>query len=159
MKPALIVILSLTLLTGYSQNYKKDNTAVRVITTLTAWSILNGIGDGLNDNGNKGFGHSVNALSSAILISGMIWSQPDKKDLLNTLISAAGIRFVTFDYAYNLTRGLPLEYTGTTSPGDKLQKRVPANFKTLTKATVLCFTLGFTFNEPKHYDTLPQWGR
>jgi hypothetical protein len=154
MKLFLILILSFSFLIGQSQNYQKAklSQSTKVLTTLAIWSISNGIGDALNDSGHKTAGHALNAFSAAALLSGTIWSQPVKRDWLTYLISSAGVRFVTFDYAYNLTRGLPIEYSGTTSPDDRIKNKVPAGFKTFTKATVLCFTLGFTINtlNPKY---------
>jgi hypothetical protein len=143
MKKLLTIILLFSFLTAQAQQGK----ALKVLGTAFAWSILNGIGDGLNDSGHKTAGHAVNALSYATLAAGTIWSEPERKDWLRYLTIAAGMRYVTFDASYNLTRDLPYNYIGTTAGSDRLLKKVPAGFRTYTKGVVLCATVGFTFNE------------
>jgi hypothetical protein len=142
-KLLLISLLSSLLIFARAQEYK----ALKVIGTMVTWSVLNGIGDGLNDNGQKGWGHAVNALSYATLIGGTVWSEPERKDWLRYITIAAGMRFVTFDASYNLTRNLPVNYIGTTAWSDRAQSNVPAHFRTFTKAVVGCVTIGFTFNQ------------
>jgi hypothetical protein len=143
MKKLLILLLLFATLTAHAQ----DSKALKVIGTFVVWSILNGIGDGLNDSGHKTAGHTVNALSYATLIGGTIWSEPERKDWLRYLTIAAGMRYVTFDASYNLTRDLRFDYIGTTAGIDKAMTKVPAGFRTYTKGVVLCATVGFTFNE------------
>jgi hypothetical protein len=143
MKKLLTILFLFYFLTSHAQEHK----ALKVLGTMTVFSILNGIGDGLNDNGHKTAGHAVNALSFATLIGGTVWSEPDRKDWLRYLVIGAGMRFVTFDASYNLTRDLPYNYIGTTAGTDKLMAKVPAHFRTFTKGVVLCGTVGFSFNE------------
>jgi hypothetical protein len=144
-----ILLLSSLIVSVSAQGYTRERIpkSVKVLTTMAAWSILNGIGDGLNDNGDKGWGHAVNALSYATLIGGTVWSEPDKKEWLDYLVIGAGIRFITFDGAYNLTRDLPLTYIGTTATIDKAQAKVPAGFRTFTRGVVLCATVGFAIDK------------
>jgi hypothetical protein len=59
MKKLLILLLLISTLTSHAQ----DGKALKVLGTMTVFSILNGIGDGLNDSGHKTAGHAVNALS------------------------------------------------------------------------------------------------
>jgi hypothetical protein len=143
MKKLLIILLLFSFLISHAQQGK----ALKVLGTAFAWSILNGIGDGLNDNGNKTWGHAVNALSYATLAAGTIWSQPEREDWLSHLVIYGGARFVSFDPAYNLTRDLRYDYIGTTAGIDKAMTKVPAHFRTFTRGVVLCGTVGFTFNE------------
>jgi hypothetical protein len=138
----LISLLSSIFLFGYSQ----ENRVVKVLGTFAAWSIMNGIGDGLNDSGHKTLGHSFNAASAAALAGGILWSQPDKKDWFDYFVIGAGVRYVTFDVSYNLTRDLPYDYIGTTAGTDRLLNKVPAGFRTYTKGLVLCFSISYTFN-------------
>jgi hypothetical protein len=143
MKKLLTIILLFSFLTAHAQ----DGKALKILGTAFAWSILNGIGDGLNDSGHKTAGHAVNALSYATLIGGTIWSEPERKDWLRYLTIAAGMRYVTFDASYNLTRDLRYDYIGTTAGIDKAMTKVPAHFRTFTRGVVLCGTIGFAFNE------------
>jgi hypothetical protein len=142
-KLLLVSLLSSLLIFAKAQEYK----ALKVLGTVFGAVVLNGIGDGLNDNGQKGWGHAVNALSYATLIGGTIWSEPERKDWLRHLIIYGGVRYVFFDASYNLTRDLPVNYIGTTAWSDKAQAKVPAHFRTFTKTVVGCVTIGFTFNE------------
>jgi hypothetical protein len=143
MKKLLIILLLFSTLTAHAQQGK----ALKVLGTAFAFSILNGIGDGLNDSGHKTAGHAVNALSYATLAAGTIWSEPERKDWWRHLIIYGGARYVTFDASYNLTRDLPITYIGTTAGSDRLLKKVPAGFRTYTKGVVFVTTVGFTFNE------------
>jgi hypothetical protein len=143
MKKLFTIFLLFCFLTAHSQ----DGKALKVLGTMTVFSILNGIGDGLNDSNHKTAGHTVNALSYATLIGGTIWSEPERKDWLRYLVVGAGMRYVVFDASYNITRGLPLTYVGTTANIDKAMSKVPAGYRTFTKGIVLCGTVGFTFNE------------
>jgi hypothetical protein len=143
MKNLLTILLSFFLITAHAQ----DGKALKVLGTMTAFAILNGIGDGLNDSNHKTAGHTVNALSYATLIGVTIWSEPERKDWLRYLVVGAGMRYVVFDASYNITRGLPYDYIGTTAGSDRLLKGVPSGYRTFTKGIVLCGTVGFTFNE------------
>lgn len=141
-KLLLISLLSSVLIITQAQEYK----ALKILGTMTAFSILNGIGDGLNDSGHKTVGHTINALSYGVLIGGTVWSEPDRKDWLRYITIAAGMRYVTFDASYNLTRGLKYDYIGTTAPTDRAMAKVPAGFRTFTKGVIGCATIGFTFD-------------
>ena len=143
MKKFLLISLLSSCLIAQAQR----GTAFKVLGTAFVWATLNGIGDGLNDNGNKTAGHVVNALSYAALITGTVWSEPERKDWLRHIVIDGGIRYVCFDPAYNLTRNLPVTYVGTTAGIDKAMTKVPAGFRTFTRGVVLCGTVGFTFNE------------
>jgi hypothetical protein len=154
MKRLLTLILLFVFLTCEAQER-----AFKILGTFATWSILNGIGDGLNDSGHKTAGHAFNAASATALITGTIWSQPDKKDWLDYLVIGGGIRYVAFDASYNLTRGLRYDYIGTTAGTDRLLKNVPPGFRTYTKGIVLCFSVGYTFNTfgKKHYSKNKTW--
>lgn len=103
--------------------------------------ILNGIGDGLNDSGKKTTGHLFNAASIGVLLgSPFILEYKDK--WYKYVISYTTLRVGFFDYSYNTTRGLPLNYIGTTSITDKAYRKFggpgfirPAN---------MIFGIGFT---------------
>jgi hypothetical protein len=143
MKNLLAILLSLFLI---SNLHAQDGKVLKILGTAATWSILNGIGDGLNDSGEKGWGHAVNALSAAVLIGGTVWSEPNRKDWLRYIVIYAGARYVTFDPAYNLTRGLPVTYIGTTATIDKEMSKVPPGMRTFSRGLMACFTIGFTIN-------------
>jgi hypothetical protein len=124
---------------------------VKVIGTMIAWSVLNGIGDGLNDNGEKGWGHAINALSYATLLGGTIWSHPEKGEWPIYFIDAAAFRFALFNHSYNTIRGLPWNYIGTTETTDKLLKNVPAHFRNFVADIGICVSVGITIDRMKPY--------
>ena len=92
---------------------------VKVITIFTASILLDAVGDGLYDNGQKTWGHSLQAASTGLLLMSPLFLNMDKDNFWWYLISYTSLRIALFDYTYNITRGLPLEYRGTTSVWDK----------------------------------------
>ena len=102
---------------------------VKVIGLYTAAIVLNGIGDGLNGEGEalkstrqtdyKTWGHVCNAASIGLLVASPFLIDYDTKKWYWYMASYVSLRIGLFDVAYNLTRGLPVGYTGTTSSTDK----------------------------------------
>jgi len=92
---------------------------VKVITIFTASIALDAIGDGLYDSGDKTAGHTLQAASTGLLVASPLFLDMDRDNFWWYLISYVSLRIAFFDYSYNLTRGLPLEYRGTTSLWDK----------------------------------------
>jgi hypothetical protein len=120
MKKLLTALLLFTILTAQAQEikYSKISTSTKVITLTLGSVFLNAAGDGLNDNGQKGWGHILNAASIATLLT--LPLIVDKSEFLTTALTYVGFRFSCFNPMYNATRGLPLTYMGTTSFDDKL---------------------------------------
>lgn len=118
------------------------NNGTRAVILIGTSIILNAIGDGLNDSQHKAMGHACNALSTVALISLPIFTRMTRHEGLYLFVGYSLIRFSTFNYIYNATRGLPLSYTGTTSYPDiwynKFEPTGMAIFKTIT------FTVGIT---------------
>jgi hypothetical protein len=86
------------------------------ITSIT----FNAIGDGKNNDNEKTIGHIFNAFSILVLLlipSIIVW---DRNPWVIYILSYAFLRAAIFDIAYNLTRGLPWNYIGSTSITDKL---------------------------------------
>lgn len=92
---------------------------VKVIGIYSASILLNAIGDGLNDSGKKTTGHLLNAASIATLLGSPFLIHYDTKKWYIYLISYTSLRIGLFDMTYNRTRGLPLNYIGSTSITDK----------------------------------------
>jgi len=105
--------------TNTNSNKHKKQGDLKVIGIYAASIILNGIGDGLNNNNNKTAGHIVNALSISMLLISPFLMDYDKKKWYWYLATYTFLRIGLFDSTYNLTRKLPLEYVGTTSLTDK----------------------------------------
>lgn len=100
--------------------------AWKVISVYSSSIVLDAIGDGLNDSGDKDWGHLCNAASVGILLTSPFIIDYDKSKWGYYLTSYTALRIALFDYTYNTTRGLPLNYIGNTSFWDKgLQKLNP----------------------------------
>lgn len=106
------------------------------------------IGDALNDEGNKGLGHAFDAASVGTHIY-MLWNPntqfKDFREFAIGVVMYTGIRYAIFNLTYNLVRGLPYNYVGTTDFIDK-------NFSQLSsmmfpKMIVLTFVISLDFNE------------
>ena len=100
---------------------KKDHsTALKTIGIYTASIVLDAVGDGLMDNGDKQWGHLCNAASTGILVASPFVIDFKKEDWIWHLTSYTLMRMAIFDIVYNLTRGLAWNYHGTTSGWDGL---------------------------------------
>ena len=115
--------------------------SVKVITIFSSSIILDAVGDGLYDSGQKTLGHSFQAMSTGILLTSPIFLDMDKDNFWWYIVSYVSLRIGLFDYSYNATRGLPLGYVGTTSLSDKvLQEFNPGSH--LWFPRTIFFTLG-----------------
>jgi hypothetical protein len=96
--------------------------------------LFKAIGDGLNDSGKKGIGHSLQALSFVPLLIAIhpIWYV--------AILSYGFLMIAFFDYTYNLSRGLKWNFVGTTSWWDNAIKRVPFGFMLFVR--VICLVVG-----------------
>lgn len=103
---------------------KKIPESVKVITLYSSAIILNAVGDGLNDSGEKQWGHACNAASIGILLTSPFIIDYEKSKWGWYLTSYTSLRIALFDYSYNLSRGLPLNYIGGTSTWDKVLKEM-----------------------------------
>lgn len=104
---------------SYQISKNKKLNSLKLIGIYTASILLNGIGDGLNDNNHKTTGHILNSLSIGVLVVSPFLLDYDKKKWYWYLATYTSLRIGLFDIAYNSTRGLPFGYSGTTSPSDK----------------------------------------
>lgn len=110
---------------NYHRAKKLNN--IKLIGIYTASILLNGIGDGLNDNKHKTTGHILNGLSIGALISSPFLLDYDKKKWYWYLATYTSLRIGLFDIAYNSTRGLPFSYSGMTSTSDKFYNYMHIN--------------------------------
>lgn len=126
MKKLLLLILISSLLTINTQaqyrQRKNISEPIKVVAIYTGSIVLNAIGDGLNDSGSKMWGHSLNALSTGLLLTSPFIVDYDKSKWGYYLTSYVFLRIALFDLVYNKTRGLPVTYIGNTSPWDKFMQ-------------------------------------
>jgi len=132
MKTLLFLILFFLSISCFSQ-LRKDTTHVvnlpsfnqeksekwKVIALYSASVILNGIGDGLNDSKQKTVGHLFNAASIGTLVLSPLIFNYQKDKWFWYVLSYTCLRAALFDITYNLTRNLPVNYTGSTCITDK----------------------------------------
>lgn len=122
MKKLFLILLLSSFVFALSAQYdsiypvkKKISEPVKIIAVYTGSILLNAIGDGLNDSGDKGWGHACNALSTGFLLTSPLILDYEKSKWGWYLTSYISLRIALFDYTYNTTRGLPLNYIGGTS--------------------------------------------
>ena len=115
---------------------------VKVLTIFTASIVLDAVGDGLYDSGDKTAGHAFQAMSTGILLTSPIFLNMDKDNFWRYLVSYVSLRIAIFDYTYNATRGLPLSYTGTTALTDKVWGKFNPGAGHLWFPKTIFFTLG-----------------
>ena len=141
----------------YTRKFKSDYTPVKVhnneaLKTILIYStsiILNGIGDGLNNNNHKTLGHTCNALSIGTLVASPFLMTYDKKKWYGYILDYAFLRYSLFDASYNLSRGLPYDYIGTTAGTDIIFHKAPAGFRTFSKGVALTVGIFLPINNYK----------
>jgi hypothetical protein len=156
MKNLLFIVLSFFMITTQAQEvkFKTFSTSTEVITLTLGSVLLNAAGDALNDNGEKGWGHTLNALSIATLLT--LPLVVDESEALTTFFTYIGFRFSTFNPTYNAVRGLPLNYIGTTSFDDKLLGKLkPPDGFLFARSVVFVTTVSIPINhlnyhKPRH---------
>ena len=109
--------------------------------------ILDATGDAQYDIGNKELGKLLQAGSVASLIAIPCFTKMDKKDWHYMLSMAVTLRYSMFDYGYNASRGLPLDYKGNTSYYDNFLSKQPEQIVNFSKIVsgVVGVSLNFTF--------------
>jgi len=91
----------------------------KVILLFSSAVVLEAIGDGLYDDNRKELGKLFQASSVGLLVASPFILNVDKSKWFWYLLSYTSMRMALFDPAYNLTRGLNMGYTGSTSYYDK----------------------------------------
>lgn len=113
--------------------------SVKIIGIYAGSILLDAVGDGLNDEGEKTWGHACNAASVGLLLASPFVIDYDKSKWGYYLASYVSLRISFFDPTYNLTRGLPVTYIGGTSLWDKSLKHMapPDGFMTARSLSLI----------------------
>jgi hypothetical protein len=125
MKKLIIFLLITQNLNAQTFNYRLPKHRIisdkaRFITIVIASTVFNAVGDGLNANPKtKPLGHAFNALSIGTLAASPFLMDYNKKKWYIYGLSLIFIRGGVFDPTYNLTRGLPYNYSGNSCMWDK----------------------------------------
>lgn len=134
-----------------SAQKKSIKEPLKVIAVYSGSIILNAVGDGLNDNGEKGWGHACNAASIGLLLTSPFIIDYNKSKWGYYLASYISLRVALFDPSYNLTRGLPITYIGNTSTWDKgLQKLSPPDGLMAGRGVSFIVGISIPLKEFKH---------
>ena len=134
----------------YKKNPKSDE-AWKIIAVFTGSIILDAVGDGLKDKGEKEWGHVLSAASVGLLISSPFIIEYDKSKWGYYLTSYVGLRIAAFDYTYNATRGLPYNFIGNTSFWDKgLRKLSPPDGLAMGRIVSAIIGISMPINELGH---------
>ncbi len=116
--------------------------AFYIILYLIFCVAIGAVSDGLNDDGAKYAGHVLGAVEVGLLIAGAFLFDLRRRDGVAFIAIYIAWRIVGFDYAYNLTRGLPLGYLGESSFWDSFfAKQNPIG---VTFARIIFLSLGIT---------------
>ena len=102
-----------------SEKRWKFSEPAKVILLFGSSVVLEAIGDAKFDDGQKELGKLFQAASLGILIASPFILNVDKSKWYWYFLSYTTMRMALFDPAYNLTRGLNMGYTGSTSYWDK----------------------------------------
>lgn len=114
---------------------------VKIIGIYTASVILNGMGDAMNNSGRKTMGHYCDGASIGLLVASPFLVKFNTKKWYWYLASYISLRAGLFDVSYNITKGLPINFTGSTSPTDITYNKTKVN-PTVTRS--LLFSIGMS---------------
>lgn len=115
------------------------------LALFTGAIVLNGLGDGFNDSGNKEWGHVCNAASIGLTLSIPLIIYVDKSNWYWYLLEYTFIRFAMFDYTYNLAAGNDYDYIGNSNYYDKMLNK--QNHLLFPKTLSLVLGIAINFNE------------
>jgi hypothetical protein len=141
-KIIIIMLLFLTL-----NSFAQKHEAVKIISIYSGSIILDAVGDGLNDSGHKDWGHLCNAGSIGVLLTSPFIIDYEKSKWGWYFASYIGLRIGLFDYAYNETRGLGLNYIGCTSNWDKIMRKLNPPNTYLGRAVFLTVGIAIPIND------------
>ena len=113
---------------GFKHSHKETYKSLALNMSAIA---LEAIGDGLLDQGRQEgntnkmvWGHSLQAASVGTLLMKPIIQDLNTNEWISDIVSYTFLRIGTFNAIYNMTRGLPIHYIGSTSLYDKLLTEV-----------------------------------
>jgi hypothetical protein len=139
--------------TKFKSDYKPakvhNNEALKTILIYSTSIILNGVGDGLNNNHHKQLGHACNALSIGTLVVSPFIMTYNKHKWYGYILDYAFLRYSLFDVSYNIANGQRYNYIGTTAGTDIIFHKAPANFRTFTKGISLTVGIFLPINDYK----------
>ena len=135
MKKAVFLIFLTIAVSSQAQNWKRG---LAVVVYHTATIALGAVADGLYDDGYKEWGHALHAVELGAVLAGPFIHKPrGAAEIVSYLISYGFLRFSFFDAFYNWTRGLPMNYIGSTSHYDQFFAQMPPDGRAWWKSCSL----------------------
>jgi hypothetical protein len=120
-----------------------------IIGLLISAVIVAALADALNDSGRKNWGHPVEALEKVLLMGlgvlfvyGSLCRELVFINLGLGILAYTFVRIALFDYAYNIFRGLPLDYHGTSCWWDRFLGKFPEGGILFSK--IILFLVGIS---------------
>ena len=127
--------------------WEKNGRAIGV----TAWHLgsvaVGAIGDGLNDRGDKQWGHALKAVEVGMLLSGPFVWKIEKGEWIAYLVPYICSRYATYDLLWNVTMDQPLLYNGESSIYDRGMNRMGNDGKVWTKTISFGLAIAIPINE------------
>jgi len=118
---------------------------VKAIVLLGGSVVCEAIADGMYDNGNKGPAHALGAASVGMLLTYAVWNKKENHEPLWAIPAYISFRIALFDPIYNTTRGLPINYVGSTSTWDEMINKInPGDGLIFLRCVILTFGIYFT---------------
>jgi len=141
----------------YQSKFKSDyrpvkvyhNEALKTIIIYSTSIILNGVGDGLNNNNQKTWGHACNAASIGVLLASPFIMHYEKSKWWMYILDYGFLRYSLFDASYNIANGQRIDYIGTTAGTDIIFHKAPAGYRNFTKGISLIVGISLPINEIK----------
>ena len=143
----IILLFALVVITAKvcnAQNWKKG---LAVAGYHVGTIALGAVVDAQYDMGNKNLSHALHAAEVGALIGGPFVFRIEKSDALSYILSYGFLRLSFFDSFYNMTRDLPLLYTGSTSTYDKVMSGIPPDGRAVIKSWSLVLGIAIPINE------------
>ena len=116
-----------------------------IILYLFLCVVTGAVADGLNADVIQTWGHLLDALEKALLISGAFIFKP--RSFIAYLLAYVFIRVATFDYIINLVRGLPLLYLGGENWWDMFLVKFPSHGVTFARVIFLITGMALPIKE------------
>jgi hypothetical protein len=142
----------LFILSFFVQSNGQNKDAWKLIGLYSGSIVLNAVGDGLNNDNHKTAGHICNAGSIGLLVASPLIIDYNRKKWYVYALTYTSLRISLFDPVYNSTRGLPLNYIGSTSLWDKyLGVFKPSDGFLFGRGCIFIFSVTFPIQELKQH--------
>jgi hypothetical protein len=127
--------------------WEKNGRAIGVTAWHMATVACGAIGDGLNDRGDKQWGHTLKALEAGMLISGPFVWKVERRELVAYIAPYVLHRYAAYDMYWNAIMDQDLLYNGQSSGYDKVMNQMAPGGKVWTKSISFGLAIAIPINE------------